>query len=202
MIVELLQMQKYGFLFPAVFWVQFLIIFKCRKHGFCFQLSFSYGHWACSNVEVRFLFSAIFWVWLLSFFKCRSMVFCFLPSFGYDSWDPWFRTTIFASNYGFSMIIELQIWMYGFFFPPATLWVRFWSSRFACDTFVLSSKAIWTEKLAKVGQVLGYVESPSMCFNTCRKTEKSDAMEIMTCTSNCFEYWPFFWRNRIHDMPK
>jgi hypothetical protein len=27
-------------------------------------------------------------------------------------------------------------------------------------------------------------------------------MEIMTCTSNCFEYWPFFWRNRIHDMPK
>ncbi len=94
---------------------------------------------------------------------------------------------IFASNYGFGMNTELQIWMYGFFFPPATLWVRFCSSRFACDSFVPSSKAIWTEKQAKVGQVLGYVESPSKCFNTCRKTEKSDAMEIMTCTSNCFD---------------
>ncbi len=53
-ILEHLQMQKAWFLFPAIFFVWSLSLFKCGS---------------------MVLFPAIFWVWLLSFFKCRSMVF-------------------------------------------------------------------------------------------------------------------------------
>ncbi len=165
-ILEHLQMQKAWFLFPAIFFVWSLSLFKCGS--MVFVSSYLLGM-------------------VVELLQMRKYGFCFLPSFGYDSWVPQSQTMIFASNYGFGMIIELQIWMYRFFFPPATLWVRFCSSRFACGSFVVPSKAIWTEKQAKVGQVLGYVESPSTRFNTCRKTEKSDAREIMTCTSNCFD---------------